>query len=549
MGLFAATAALVLWQNSRLTVLWDLSYVLDSSWRMALGQMPYRDFPFVHAPITFLIQAAIMKLAGRVFFLHVWYAAVAGGIGTVVAWRIVLRELGERAWGAALLLAVPLVVLGVYGIFPTPYYDCDCALSVLVCIWLLQRVEQGGWWAFTAGFAAVVPLFVKQNIGLPLLMVVVAGVGLVWLLKRGQGVAGWVLCGVVVALAVAIALMHWTVGIGNYVQWTVRFPATRRIPSLAEMVGIYTDQSVLWMVPCVGLGLGLLLRTAKWARWAGFALSAVPFLWPLVMLVLTDAADDRAEALLVVWPVVLIVAATVALWELRRGISIQRLVPIFVLAAVNGCFLSKQLWGSTYAIWPLLVVLLARVIGIVGGLTHRDATTMNGARMVMGFAGVVGVSLVVGGGYYVASEERLSYAALTVGELMHSGQPELKGMTVRGKYLPNFEELLAFAERSIPRDDGLILIDGEDPFYFATGRTPQFPVLLFDPTTQPYLPAELRKLEDQRVIRWVVVKRELQILEDPTPDKQATISALTAGFEVVRVLRGYEVWRRRTGHD
>src|SRR5712691_4391213 len=63
--LFLATAAVVVWQNSRLAVLWDLSYVLENSYRISLGDIPYRDFPFPHAPLTFLIQAAIIKLAGR----------------------------------------------------------------------------------------------------------------------------------------------------------------------------------------------------------------------------------------------------------------------------------------------------------------------------------------------------------------------------------------------------------------------------------------------------------------------------------------------------
>jgi hypothetical protein len=75
---------------------------------------------------------------------------------------------------------------------------------------------------------------------------------------------------------------------------------------------------------------------------------------------------------------------------------------------------------------------------------------------------------------------------------VHSTLPALKGMAVTGPYLPEFEELLRFAANEIPFSDGLILIPGEDPFYFATGRTPQFPVLLFDNATDPlYSPAQL----------------------------------------------------------
>jgi acyl dehydratase len=547
--LFAATAGVVLWQNSRLTVLWDLSYILDSSWRMALGQMPYRDFPFVHPPVTFLIQAAIMRVTGRVFFHHVLYAAVVGGLGTVVAWRAALEMLRGRvpyAWATAAMLAAPLVALGVYGIFPTPFYDCDCAFAVLVAVWLLQRVNRGVWWGFGAGIAIVVPLFVKQNIGLPFLVVTTTGVAVLFIARgarRGSFLTPGltllaILAGAWFAVAAAGLVLDTTAGIGNYIEWTMRFPAQRRIPSMADMVAIYTDESLSWTLACVLVGLAMWRFLAvRWARLLGLACVVAPFLWPLAMVLRTDDGDDRASSLLAVWPLVLIAAAVAFVWELRRGLELERLMPVFLLAAINGAFLSKQVWGSTYAIWPLLILLIAWMIGALASAEARWLAPV--------FAGMVGVSLLVCGGLYVRSEERLSYARVMDGPLMHSTLPELRGMAVQGPYLPNFEELLAFAAANIPRGDGLVIIDGEDPFYFATGRTPQFPVLLFDPTTQPYSPQRLREIEVAREIRWVVVKRELQIVEDPAPDKAATISALTEGFELERKLAGYDVWRRR----
>src|ERR1700677_455257 len=93
---FFATACFVLWQNSQVAILWDLSYLLDTSWRIALGQTPYRDFPLVHAPLTFLIQAAIIRLAGRHYFLQIAYAALIGGLGSVIGWRIILSMLREK---------------------------------------------------------------------------------------------------------------------------------------------------------------------------------------------------------------------------------------------------------------------------------------------------------------------------------------------------------------------------------------------------------------------------------------------------------------------
>src|SRR6476646_10032281 len=89
--LFLATATVVIWQNSRLAVLWDLSYILENSYRISLGEVPYRDFPLAHAPLTFLIQAMLIKFTGRVFFHHVLYCAAVGGLATVLTWRILIN--------------------------------------------------------------------------------------------------------------------------------------------------------------------------------------------------------------------------------------------------------------------------------------------------------------------------------------------------------------------------------------------------------------------------------------------------------------------------
>ena len=48
--LFFGTASVVWWQNSRLTVLYDLCGVLEPATRIAQGDLPYRDFPFPYAP-------------------------------------------------------------------------------------------------------------------------------------------------------------------------------------------------------------------------------------------------------------------------------------------------------------------------------------------------------------------------------------------------------------------------------------------------------------------------------------------------------------------
>jgi len=563
-ALFAATACVVLWQNAHVAILWDTSYVLDSAARFALGQAPYRHFPFVHPPLTFLIQAAIIRFTGRVFFHHVIYAAVVGGLATLLTWRLALVSLRGRisgAWTVALLLAAPLTVLGIYSIIPIPEYDGDCAFWILVALWLLQRAERkkGVARGLVAGVALCLPLFTKQNMGLPFLLagiVAVLAVLAFSVFRRKQVLPEApdartllsILAGTGATLFAAALALHWTVGIRSYIYWTMTFAGERRLPGFGPMLAVFRDPALLWTLPCVVAAFGLLRfapQKTRWAQLAAFLLLAAPFLFTLASLLIYDDADSRGDSLLALWPLLLLLAAVVAianLFNVRQKPSVRALFPLIVLAAILGTFMSQELWGSTYAIWPLLALLIAELLAFLGPIAAR--TALRGFMPAL--AALVSITLFVCGAFYTASEERLSYARLPDAPIEHSAFPELAGMATPGPFLPEFDELLRYAQANIPQDDGLILIPGEDPFFFASGRVPRFPVLLFDPTTDPYSPAETAGLAGTDNIRWLIVKRDLQINVDPTPDRAATMQALMGEFTLAARLRGYDVyWRRQ----
>jgi hypothetical protein len=216
-------------------------------------------------------------------------------------------------------------------------------------------------------------------------------------------------------------------------------------------------------------------------------------------------------------------------------------LPVVLLAAIHGAFMSQQLWGSTYGIWPLLVLLVAELLAFLDRFPRRQAA----ARwFVPALAALISVTLLVCGGFYTASEERLSYAYFPDGPPAHSAFPQLAGLATPGPYLPEIDDLLRYAQANILFDDGIVLLPGEEPFYFATGRVPRFPVPFFDPTIDPYSPAEIASLVRSRNIRWLIVKRDLQTREDPTPDRAATMQALMSEFTLAARLRGYDVYRR-----
>jgi hypothetical protein len=204
---------------------------------------------------------------------------------------------------------------------------------------------------------------------------------------------------------------------------------------------------------------------------------------------------------------------------------------MILLATIHGAFLSQQLWGSTYAAWPLLTLLIAAMLTQIPTLARPLAT-------------VIAATFLLCGGLYAASHERLSYVQLDGAEA-HATLPELRGLTTPGPWIPAFEELVRFTNTEIPARDGILLLPGENPFYFATGRTPQFPITLFDPATDPYTPQQTLDQARMHNIRWLIVSRNLQLTAPPKPDLPQVLTDLQQDFVPYRTLTNYDVYRRK----
>jgi hypothetical protein len=213
-----------------------------------------------------------------------------------------------------------------------------------------------------------------------------------------------------------------------------------------------------------------------------------------------------------------------------------------LIGAANGAFLSQQLSGSTYALWPFFVLLL-------GGLLEATVSPIGERRLLwtdrfaVGSASVVAVTLLISGGYYVWREERLDFATVLEGDIKKSTLPALEGLSVAGLWIPQFEELVRFTEREVPADQGILMIPGEDLFYYATGRQPCFPVLMFEKTVNPYSVREILDLSRARGIRWLVVKRKIQLKDNPFDTAEA-LQVLQGDFGLVAALENYDIYRR-----
>ena len=557
--LFCTTAAVVLWQNSRITVLYDLCGVLELAYRMSLGDRPYVDFPFPYAPLTFLIQAGVIRLWGTVYWHHIAYVAIVGGLATVLTWRVLVNILRDSlSWPrlTAFLLTLPIIILGIYCIFPHPFYDPDAMLFILLSTAFILWLERHGFpliLTFLAGMLLVVPLFVKQNIGLAflgslLLALVVLVIGSLWKKLPLRGYLA-LIAGAVVGLVVAALIVQWWVGLETYKYWTWDFARLRRTPSAQDMWSVYQDPLlVVWLASfAVGVVLFWINKNTKRVVSAiATLLLTAPFFWPDVYLLIDQDASERGERLANVWPVVLLTSLVLSVLSMRRVLGVRKLLPFVLVVTAHGVFLSQQLWGSTYGIWPILVLLVGLIVLSLNELTYRQFS-----RYLTAFAAIASMCLIAAGAFYVYSNDRLDYVDFEDGDVQQSNLPQLEGMSVRGDYLPDFEELVHYTNENIPADDGILELPGEDLFYYTTGRRPQFPVLLFDVTNNPYTPEQIADMARERGIKWLIVKNDLQIDTDKSSgdktidDKDAIFEAMHSEFKHIESLNNYEIYRRK----
>src|SRR5215203_569684 len=88
-------AIFVIWQTLHFGVLWDFSYIIDNSYRITQGDIPYRDYSLIQMPGTFLVQALFISVFGRSYAVHVIYCALLNAASLLITWEI-LRTIHTR---------------------------------------------------------------------------------------------------------------------------------------------------------------------------------------------------------------------------------------------------------------------------------------------------------------------------------------------------------------------------------------------------------------------------------------------------------------------
>jgi hypothetical protein len=536
--LFAASAIFTLWRNTQVGVLVDISYILNTATRIAAGDVPYSQFPLVLAPVEFLAQGLLIKAFGPHFLVQIAYATILGGLGTALAYTIARRLLDTavaRPAAVAAVLSIPLVPLGIYAIYPHPFYDPDTCLAILATLAaiLAARDRPTPARGLLGGALLAVPVFIKQTIGGAFLALMVVALLVDALAEpRRRTSFRWIMAGLVICLGLEVSALQLVVGIDHYLTWTWTFALSGRGVTLAR-ISAFVDPSVIW--PGVLL-LSLALATPVLA----LRLRAPVFLVILLVALLSRAASPSSflnvNTLL---PPVLLAASVLALIAAARdGVRFETILPLVLAGTAVGALMSNGLNGSAYGIFPLLILALAALVRDLSRVVQKPA-------QIAPITGVMLASiLAMSGAVYTVTNARLLFADVNAaGPVERSEFPSLAGLSARGPYIGELDTILFWMRDNVPAEDAFVFLPGEDPVFFALDRRPRLPSVYFFDVANPYSPAEIARFADEVGLRWVFVKDRLQLVEEP-PLEQRLVVALTERATLVAQVGPYRVYRR-----
>jgi len=484
------------------------------------------------------MQAVLIKAFGPHFIVQIVYASILGGLATAVTYAIVRRLIEGVVPKPAVLAAaitIPLIPLGIYAILPQPFYDPDTVFVVLAAIAAIlaavDRPSRTRW--LLAGALIAVPVFVKQNIGGAFLVLAVAAL-VVDATARPSARAGlrWCLIGLGAALGIELLALQLIVGIDHYLAWAWTFALAGRGVTL-ERINAFWDPSLIWpgvlllVLVLATRGLPLRLRAPVFV---GVLLIALVgrLLIPSIFLNVNTLVTPVLEAA----SVLAIVRA------MRDGPRFETVLPLIIAGTAAGALMSTGLNGSSFAIFPLLVLAIAAIVRDVARFIREPAH-------IPQLTGVVLASvLAMTGAAYTLTNARLLFADVNApGPVVRSAFPSLTGLSARGPYIGELDAILFWMRENVPADDAFVFLPGEDPAFFALGRKPRLPSVYFFDVANPYSPAEIARFADDVGLRWVFVKDRLQLVDEP-PLEQRLIVALTEHATLVTQIGPYRVYRR-----
>lgn len=395
---------LILWMNTRYTVLYDYSFVVNTSWRWQQGLTPYVDQIVALPPATFAIVAMLFTIFGANSTVFAVIGSVNAGISSFLLSEINYRTSNELRNGR-MAIAFQLVSVVVFGIVNTqivlhfPFYDCFAATCILFLVYKIVSIKNLERLSvlFVIGICASTPLFFKLNIG----AFSILGT-FIWLanemliakkIPKNNAIraAFMFLSGVLLLPTLFLCWLISEGALNSFVKYVVVGPASSKsIFSLNQIYFNFTSTSAIILIIGVVIKVARLsaISQTKLLATITYAILSIPLLMGLIILVLPniwnplDLVPELSPTWIDIWPVSVLLGPLLLVYSGKKmdNGDKHRYVVVLLSLTLIGFHMSQGFEGSSYATAPIVMSLFFLVsqsrMSILKGIELRKLSAL-----------------------------------------------------------------------------------------------------------------------------------------------------------------------------
>jgi hypothetical protein len=537
-----------LFQTQNINALYDISYMITNWYRIAEGQIPYRDFILVHNPGSFILGGLLFKVFGNSYYVVLsWMCFV--NLTSLLLLRKILNKLkiSEIQYSTVTLL---LSFVLPYSISALPNYDGDSTFAVLICLFLfihLISTKSTNWLAwFSFGVVGVLPFTIKQNIGVAFVISIILALCAGRYFRQVSQFIG----GIAFTLVILATTMSFLGMLENWWNYSIVFAAQSRLgdplihlkilPGQPQFVSLVlavlstfflytrtfsslTSRRVITLMFLVFTSKALFHLTVDVASY----LRRIPDISSVAQVVSTSWSLYVSSIFLLFW--IPWFFGLVTSWS-----AVQRLIyarpaedelifmslNLVLMLCLYSALLSQGVIGSTYSNGSFLVLLVISSLKLVGSsrFTKLDIQGLQDARLnqslivaaklnysifLLVLTFVYGVAGVSGG--------RLAFVN-SDGERKSNAQ--ISWLKTPGEYLPDQKFAEEIIRKYSKNKTVVVFIPIAEFAYVLAGTPPLADVHQFDPTVNPYL-GDLDRFLNCNLVNVVVFNSRNQIYAYP----------------------------------
>lgn len=317
----------------------DVSIMLDGSWRIYNGQIPYRDFYLALGPIDYSLIALGMSLTNAspqaIAVGNAIFGAIVGSWGWFLCRRRLpfLPSVLVTAWLILLATSSSPLGVGAHIMSPAMIYNrhgyAILSLILLECAFFLERSRF--WGGVSSGAALILLAFLKLNFFCAGVLLILATISI----RRSElpRVRGLV-AGAASVLLVILALLRFAI---IPFLWDMRYAIQSRIGGVGFGAAIRLGFSNVEMISAVALTIVALMLITHDPDWNRFARRYLLLCGAMVVASLVLRRTDYGEngyQLATLWVIILIARLSLAYWEDQKKVAI----PVAILLSVGGIF-------------------------------------------------------------------------------------------------------------------------------------------------------------------------------------------------------------------